>query len=160
MKSWELFSPLRPQLSVGDVRPLGVDQGLTVSIPYSFLAGNQLDIGKLVSRLRAEHTPPHLREWVRVRKRKAAGSTKRSFHKAFWLYEVLVLYLLKRYPGQLAGKTVQLDKLVANFLADPRVAAKAARHRVGVNAEQTRQQRIALLRTLRSAAPDFFPWLT
>jgi len=160
LQAWHLFLPRRPQVATYDVRPLGVDQGLTISIPYPFLAGNQLDIRELVRRLRAEHTPAHLRGWVGVGGRVAVRSTKGSFRKAFQMYRLLVLCLMRRYPERLTGQTVRLVEVLANYFAGPKVAERLARGGQGENAEQTRQQRIALLGKLRSAAADFFPWLT
>jgi len=157
--TWELVLPRRPQLATGTFLPLGVDQGLTVSIPYPFLAGRKLDVHELVRRHRDEHTPPHLRGWVRVGERGAAKSTKGSFDTLFKLYRLVVLCLRRRYAEELAGKTVGLDQLLANYLTDPVVTAKARVRGPGVSVDQTRRRRFSLETKLRSAAPDIFHWV-
>lgn len=110
--SWDLPEPRHAIMPPSEI-PVPIpsnDEGVSLFIPWSLLRGGQLDMREVLQRLRFEHAPDHLRDWLVldvVRKDNQLGEI--AYQQMFWIYRCHELVLLNRYEAKCKGNIEALD---------------------------------------------------
>lgn len=119
LATWDIPIPLRSELhAASDPRhSYGAGDGLVFFLPWFMARGDQLDLQKVIQRVRFESAPEHLRPWLKAEpKQRKHGTGEIAYERLYALYRCYHLVLMRRYSKACKRRMSHLDRVIAAIM--------------------------------------------